>query len=233
MGPNPASRHARVANRCESRSLALVLLAVVLALAGCGHTSSPVHGSEKSLTQPRQVASFDRVAVNGALELVVQVGAPQAVELSGDDDIVPLFRTTVQGSTLDIHPTRSYTWRAHEPQVRLTVPNLTGLEASGALTGTLSGLSGMRFSLTVSGAVTLHADGTVDALSVHASGATTLDLAAVATHTVDLDASGATHLAVQASEAIRGSMSGMTVVTYTGSPTVSVHTSGVSQIQPR
>ena len=72
--------------------------------------SREVRGSGRVTSERRSVADFDRLAVAGAFEIELRQGSVEGVELTGDDDLLPLIETVVEvrdGSrSLKISPRR-------------------------------------------------------------------------------------------------------------------------------
>ena len=138
-------------------------------------------------------------------------------------------------------------------EAEITMPELTGLELSGATRGTVSGfdstegltvqvsgasrLSGdiqagdVRFDVSGAGRVTLSGSGE-DAV-IGASGASHMDLADFPVVDANVEASGASTVTVNASGRLDADASGASHVKYLGSPSLgTVDTSGGSSIEP-
>ena len=59
-----------------------------------------VVGSGKSATETRQVRDFQAISSRGSMNVVVRQSDHEAVQVKGDDNIVPLVETTLEGHTL-------------------------------------------------------------------------------------------------------------------------------------
>jgi hypothetical protein len=187
-------------------------------------------GSGVPKTETRAVGNFTRIEVSGATVLEVTAGqSATTLTVSGDDNIVPLVKTEVSGSTLSIG-----TEGIHNTKLPLVVkiglPKLVAIEASGATKITASNLSGEHFELEGSGATKAVLTGAVDRLMVNVSGAGHVEAAGLAAKMADIDTSGAGNVQVNASDKLKVSISGAGKVTYTGNPVITQHISGAGKI---
>lgn len=201
-----------------SSSLASLLLACT--------TGSGVRGQED-----RSPGDFQALDVGGPFRVDVQVGPATKVTIAGDDNVVPLVRSELDGSTLHIDlPGRVV---LDLPlTVSITTPALVELDASGASIVDLSGVRGDRFEVDVSGASTATLHGQATELDADVSGASRLHASELAATRVDVDASGASTAEVEASEAVDAEASGASTVRIHGSPPqVSQDTEGASRIE--
>jgi hypothetical protein len=204
-------------------------MAVLLLAAACGDR---VDGNGRSATEQRDVPTFTRLDVGGAIEATVTIGSPQSVSVTADSNVLPVITTEVRGGTLVVKSEKRYD--SETPvRVEITVAGLTDIEASGASTVEVSGVQGSRLALDASGASTIRASGRADTLDAEASGASRLRLADLAVRDADVDASGASSIELQVSGTLSGEASGASSVRYSGSPSVTVDTSGASSVRSR
>lgn len=88
-------------------------------------------GSGNIVVEERTLSSFDQVEAHGAYSVIVRQGTQQLVEIEGDDNVLSIITTRVQGGKLDISNTRNY--RTTEPiKVYITVPVLSSIEMNGS-----------------------------------------------------------------------------------------------------
>lgn len=204
--------------------------ALLVALGGCALAG--VRGSGKPADSVRQVAAFDEVEVSGTLDADITPG-PLHVEVTGDDNLVPLVETEVQGHRLVLRQTKSM-----RPQLALRVaiqaPSIRRVDVSGAGTATLRHATGDDLRLDLSGAGRLVADGAVHHLAVDVSGAGTITAQALTAERVDAEISGAGTADVFASQALAAHVSGAGTIHYSGHPAqVTKDVSGAGSIEPR
>jgi hypothetical protein len=194
-------------------TLAALSLTALLA-AACG-----TRGSGVAATETREVEPFTSIETNGALDVIVHVGADaQKLVLSGDDNILPEIETRVRGDRLVVEHEG---WlRPHEPLlIEVWVPALTRVEASGASDIEVEGLDGGQFELDLSGATDAELHGKVGRLDADISGAGDLDAAWLEAKMVVVDMSGAGEARVWATQSLEIDISGAGRVVYWGNPT--------------
>jgi hypothetical protein len=139
------------------------LLAASLLAAGSAAVSLPaiaasreVRGSGRLTSERRSVADFDRLWVEGDFEIELRQGSVEGVELTGDDDLLPLVETVVEardGSrALKISPRRGTDLRPSQPiRIRIDLIRLSGIGLAGSSRVTASGLRSARLSLSLGG----------------------------------------------------------------------------------
>src|SRR5215471_8038919 len=104
------------------------ILALVV-LAGCSWTGVPGSGNAK--TEPRSVPAFTAVDIAGPIDADIANGPEPRVEITGDDNIVPLITTDVHGDRLQIGTRKNIRPSVHLI-AKITVPRLTGLGLTGS-----------------------------------------------------------------------------------------------------
>jgi hypothetical protein len=213
----------------------LGLILAVLALAGCGiQIMGPtVTGSGVVKTEKRDAKGFDQVDVGGALQLDFAVGKDTSVEVTADDNILPLILTEVKGDTLKIYSKGNIS-TSNGMVVKVSAPNLKALTASGATNSTLTGLNEKTVRLDVSGASKVTASGTTDRLEIDCSGASQVHATKLPAKDVVANVSGASRAEVHADEQLRADASGASTVIYDAAVAKKeLNTSGASSIIPK
>ena len=189
-------------------------IVVVVGLAGCSQPG--LKGSGKAKAEARPVTGFTAVDASGAVDVEIANGPEPRVEVTGDDNLVPLIDTQSDGSRLVIRNRESV--RPVVPLVvRIAAPRISAVTVSGATTVTMHGA---RDELTVhgDGAATLHGDGAVRQLTVDASGACTLDLDQLTAERARVESSSAATVSVDVTRALDVRVSGAATVNYRGDP---------------
>lgn len=223
-------------------------------LSGLIPASGPViEGSGTLVTREFDLAGFDKVDVSYATRVNISQGDSFSVVVSIDDNVLEYLQVEKQGSTLKIglDPRRNY--RDTRATAEVTMPELTGLELSGASRGTISGFKSSRgFNVDASGASRLSGDieagdarfdvsggsrvtstGSAEDAVIDASGGSTVDLADFPVADANVEASGASDVIVHASGTLDVDASGASHVKYLGSPTLgSIDTSSGSSVEP-
>ena len=210
-------------------------------------------GSGNVVTEEFDLSGFDQVEVTDAFEVEIRHGDAFSVVVRVDDSVKQYLDVVKQGSTLRIglKPISSSTVSDMTLEAEVTMPQLTGLELSGAsdvsvtdftsseaLYAEVSGASSLRGDIEaggvrfdVSGASDVKLRGSGEDLVMDVSGASSADLADFPVADADIEVSGASSATVNVSGRLDVEASGASRVRYRGSPTLgSVDSSGGSSI---
>lgn len=198
------------------------LLALLVAMTGCGHLKWGGHGLSGSgniKTEKRDVGAFTSVDVSGAYEVEIVCQKEPGIEIEGDDNILPLVQTYVKEGTLYVDSERGFNVKK-AIKVRITTTNLEGLSSSGASKITLEGVKNEQLVIETSGASKIDAAGETKSLEIESSGASKVDVQDLRATRVKVSLSGAGRAQVYASEEVNADVSGASSVTYYGEPKV-------------
>lgn len=230
-------------------------LILVFLLAGCEQDEPTISitGSGEVVIQELNLSGFDKVDISHTFKVEVRAGENFDVVIRADDNIVEHLEVDKKGHTLRIGLKRDqrYDIKSATLEAEVMMPELAGLELSGASHATvtgfkatksldvhLSGASSVRGDIEagdarfgVSGASQVHLSGSAGDLTVYVSGASLVDLGAFAVRDARVDASGSTKVTVRPSGQLDAEASGVSQIIYLGSPTVGKRdTSGASFI---
>ncbi len=200
------------------KQLLLLLLSISL-ITGCHRIHDEVRGSGNIQQETRAVGSFTSIATEGQFEITVVCQKSQSVEIQGDDNILPLISTTVSNNVLHVKTTRSYS--VSEPiSVKISVPDLNGISASGAGSIVVSEVKNDKFEIDANGAPSIRVSGDTKALSIDANGAGKIDTHKLHAGRVEVDSKGVAKVEVYATEQLDATVSGPSHVVYRGDPVV-------------
>jgi len=211
----------------------IVLLMLVMSFAaGCHRMHSGIAGSGKLQRQKREVASFSSISTEGAFDIEIVCQKPQSLEIEGDDNILPLISTDVSNNVLRIRSLHDYS--TSEPiTLKIAVPNLEGLSASGAGTLAVSGLKNDKLEIDASGAPTIKVSGETKVLDVDTSGAGKIDAHKLRATRAVVDSKGVSRVEVFAAEQLDVTVAGPSHVIYGGDPVVKQTVHGPGSIEKR
>jgi hypothetical protein len=231
------------------RGIASSAFVVLLGVTGTGCVG--IEGSGVVQSQERSVLEFHAIDASGSMELEVVQGSPQRVEVSTDDNLLPLLRTEVHGGKLTIEMKRSVD-PTGAVRVRITAPVIDAVSLSGSSDAQIKRFTGQDFRLETSGSgnVTLdamkltgtltidtsgsseiRAQGESRALRIDTSGSSNIDTRSLAAASVAIDSSGSSDILVFAKESLTVDLSGSASVGYLGDPQVGASVSGSGEIQ--
>jgi len=184
------------------KAIVATLVAVLLAsglLVGC--VGGVVIGSGKLETQEFNFSGFTRVEVGSAFEVEVVQSDSYSVSITADDNLFEYIQVSKAGETLRIR-LRLGTIKPATLRAEITMPDLYGLDLSGATHGTVQGFSSPHdFIVELSGASSLDmVDMSAGDIKSDISGANWVsgDIAAA---DAEFDVSGASTLELQGSAA--------------------------------
>ena len=213
------------------KTIILILLLTSLA-AGCHGHFNQVRGSGNRQKQTREVAPFTSISTEGAFEIEIVSQKPLALEIEGDDNILPLIRTDVSGGVLHIKNRPGYS--VSEPiRITISVPNLEGLSSSGAGSMKVTGLKNERFEIDVNGAPAIQISGETNLLKIKANGAGKIDTHRLRAATADVNSNGVSKISVYARDKLDVVVSGPSNVTYEGDPVVKQTVNGPGSVQKK
>lgn len=211
----------------------IIAVLCVFFISGCNIVTmcdSSTRGSGVEKTEQRTVGNFTSIDVSGACDVQVTCGGSTSVQVSGDDNIVPLITTKVEGGTLYISHEGSI-----NPKTKLVItiatPNLDAVTSSGASDIKVEKINNSAFAVDVSGAGSVEAVGNTGTLSIDISGATDVITKELHAKKVKIGVSGASNAEVFATEELSADVSGVGNITYYGNPSViNQNVSGVGSI---
>ena len=214
------------------RAIPVALIAVAVIVAGCSTNLLGTRGEGAVVTETRQVPAFSRVDVSGGVGLTISDGTSGTVTVSAQPNIVSLITTVVEGDTLHIKPSSSYTTSA-EVEVALDAAGVSGLTVSGGSRVDMANVAADALAVDLSGGSVITSSGSAANLAVTASGGSRADLANLAASSATVDASGGSTLLVQAQDAVTGSASGQSRVEVLGDARVDIASTGGATVIAR
>lgn len=227
-------------------SLTLSLLALLCA---CGPA---VAGSGRAAEDQRTVGAWRTLSVASGVHATVTRGAP-GVTLSGDDNLLPLVETVVEGTTLHVRlRDQASAWPKLTLAAQVSGEVLEGVAASGSSTVdgsatptgsnpfrvdasgssrvTLSAVDASAVRVTASGASNVVVAGRADTLDAFASGSSNIVARELPVDRAQVDGSGASSLELTVRSRVDGSLSGSSRLTLRGGASSSVSASGGSTV---
>ncbi len=218
-------------------------------------TGQLIQASGNVVSEEFTITGFDGVQVSHAFTVDISQGDEFSVIVDIDENLIEYLQVVKAGNTLKIglEPDHRYVISAATRRAKVTMPELTGLDVSGASQGTISGFkSSSALTIDLSGASQLSGDiecgdgrfdvsgaselslrGSAENLIIGASGASRVELSLFPGVDAKVEASGASRVTVNASGRLDVDASGASHVTYLGRPSLgTIDTSGASSVTP-
>jgi hypothetical protein len=234
----------------------IAALALAVALAACDDDDNgdAVRGSGNVVSEEMAFSDFTAVDLSNAFEAEITHSDSFKVTIRVDDNLLDLIDVSQAGDTLTIGVQSGVILRGDVTlEANITMPDLSGLELSGA---SRAGVSGFRSSgrisidasgasrvdgdleagsadMEASGASRITLDGSAAEITANGSGASTLDLADFVVDTAEVTLSGASQATVNVQDRLDPvTLSGASRLRYVGDPNLGdVNTSGASTLE--
>ncbi len=212
-------------------------------------------GSGNVVTQEEAISDFDKVDISHSFVVDIKQGENFSVIIRVDDNLVEQLQVEKFGSTLKIGLKSDVSIVSNATlEAEITMPQLTGLDLSGASNATISGFKSTKnLTVDLSGASSLRGDieagdtsfdlsgssnanltGSGGNLTLDASGSSDVDLSDFPVADAEIEASGASTVTVKPSGRLDVNASGASDVYYLGNPSMgAIDTSGASSVEPK
>lgn len=203
----------------KKMALAFLILASTMGAISAPHcrAADRIQGSGKARIEVRNLSGFKKVVAGGAVNIAIVAQKDFGVTVEADDNLLPILKTEINGDTLRIYSTNDYTTQTRI-NVGISLPEIDGLEISGASVATITNAKTAALALNSSGAAEIKIDGTVDFLAVDASGSSKINAEPLRAVNAKINASGSSQVIVAVTEQIDATTSGSSRVFYLGNP---------------
>jgi len=221
-------------------SLAIFILALTIGLifsANCGlngiNNITGIKGSGTAKTETRTIAGFKKIEASGAVNLEVDAQKDFNVTVEADDNLLQHIKTEVSGDTLKIYSEGRIS-PTTKLNVKISMPEIAGLNVSGASDAKIMNVKADSLELKASGASEITLNGEAKELNADASGASEINAENLKVENADVEASGASSADVSATNELNVEASGASKISYSGEPkNLKQNASGASSINKK
>jgi len=233
---------------------ALVALSLTSGLlVGC--QGGVVKGSGNLKTENYNLSDFTGVNISSAFKVEINQSGSYSVEVTADDNLFEYVDVSKEGETLKIGLKTVALLGPATLKAEIAMPQLRGLDISGASKGTVSNFSSTEnldiqvsgassvelveisagdAELEVSGASTVQLEGSASDIDVDASGASHAKLAGFPVNNANVRLSGASNGTVNLDGRLDANLGGASKLEYIGEPTMgTINTSGASTLSKK
>lgn len=206
---------------------------IIFAVTIVGCNGFGVKGSGILKHEDRSVDYFDRIDISGYYEVRITQGSHNSFKIIGDDNLLPLVKSEIDGNTLRIWNKKNISPRRHI-KIDIVTEDLESISSSGASKILLKDFKGDELTIEGSGAGSFKLSGEVETLNVELSGAVNLRAEDLVAKEVNVELSGASDADVYAKESLRAEISGVGNIEYAGNPkNIKKSISGLGSITQR
>lgn len=185
---------------------------------GVVYGGSLVKGSGRIKKESRKLAPFKSVKVLTSIDVDYHPDGIYQVELSGDDNVIPIIKTHVEAGELIINSERNFQVD-QSLTVAVSAPHLQALAINGASDTMVDGLKEDAFSLTISGSGDVKLSGQVKHAQITVTGSGDVDAAELMCDFADVQLQGAGDIDIFVKEKLSAEILGSGTITYYGGPT--------------
>lgn len=216
----------------------LTIMAAAVSLAGCnvGHLFGEgphVQGSGNVKTESRQTTGFSNIVSKGSTDCTVTIGPTTRVEITADDNILPLIETRVEGDTLYLETKGSYSTKT-DVRVKVQVPDLVSYKTRGSGDAEILGIKSQRFAGEIVGSGDMKVVGEAESVSLSISGSGDMDLLGLTAKDASASISGSGDIRLFVTGTLDAQIRGSGDISYAGKPTkVNRSISGSGDISER
>jgi len=210
---------------CISFAAAAILLFAALApLCGASEAQTTivtgqgqVIGNGREASEKRPVTAVTTINLDGAFELALVIGRPPGLTLAGDENILPVIKTSVSDGRLDISSDRSYT-TSRAVRVAVSMPRLENLSASGSNQIEASDFDSGQVKVALSGSNNAVLAGKIAALTVRLDGSNRFSAAQLVADIVEIRIGGSGEASVNARQRVVAEIFGSGSIAVHGNP---------------
>jgi hypothetical protein len=177
------------------------------------------------MSEDRTGGSFDRVEIRNGIQLRLTVGPTTSVQLSAQQNILPLVSTTVSGGKLTAQTTQSVISTA-PIAVTVTTPSLVALSMFAGAVADVNGVAAEAFALEADSGAHAKLVGTVDTFTLTARNGALLELNDFVARDITLAASSGVTGTIHATGTVSGTASDGVALSVSGGATLNVSTGG-------
>ena len=207
-------------------------------------------------TKEFNLSNFDRIDLGSAFKIEIRPGNFKVVAEGRQEDLDELEGKVGNNGALIVRykDSKGWSWNKNRKTVHLVIlmPQLKGLDLSGATTTTVEGFKNVdnmeldisgasrlnaafnakKVDLDISGASTIVLEGKADMMKGEISGATTFRAGSFVVEEVKMSISGASSAKLNVTKSLKADASGASSIKYAGgAKNVSTDTSGASSIR--
>ncbi|MCH8861414.1 MAG: DUF2807 domain-containing protein [Proteobacteria bacterium] len=202
----------------------------IAVLAGALAMVMPATAADE-VSESRDLKSFSRILVEGAIDLSVEAGKKQSVQVTTDSRHIGHVTTTVEGDVLVISM-KGRSWRNADVSVTISMKTLDGLVVEGAVDAELLNIDSRNFSIEIDGAADITITGICGSAEFQINGAGDLNAQDFKCKDVTIEINGAGDAEIFASASVEATINGVGDIDIYGDPDkVRPRIAGIGEIE--
>ncbi len=205
-------------------------ISAIAVLAGALAMVMPATAADE-VSESRDLKKFSRILIEGAIDLSVEAGKKQSVQVTTSTSHIDRVTTTVEGDVLVISMT-GRRWRNADVSVTISMKTLDGLVVEGAVDAELLNIDSRNFSIEIDGAADIAITGICGSAEFQINGAGDLNAQDFKCKNVSIEINGAGDAEIFASASVEATINGVGDIDIYGDPDkVRPRIAGIGEIE--
>lgn len=216
--------------KSQLKQLTLIMISIFM-LSSCKKDRLTANGDR--MTETRILNEFNNLRISGANKVTVNYGNEYKVVLKGSSNLLPYFKTTLNGKSLDLSYKNANV--SHDDiEIFVTMPFLTGVSLSGSgglnIDGSFAKINEFDVAISGSGEVSVNHELIINKLNINLSGSGKVFFQKAIVKEADIDISGSGDVHLQITDYLKARISGSGEVYYKGNPQLDSRISGSGKL---
>jgi hypothetical protein len=209
------------------RSALLIPVAVgAVLLTGCA-----LSDDGPMTSQTRDVSAFTRIDNQDSVGVRLLVGGPQRIKVRTGEKVIGDVKTDVRDGTLHLSFDHDSGIGGSNVVVEATVPELTGIEASGSGDIDADGIDADALEVRSDGSADISLDGKAGRLALALDGSGDADATALTARDANVAVGGSGSARVRAEDRLDAEVDGSGDIHYQGDPALTKHVDGSGEVK--
>lgn len=209
----------------------LPILMLLVCITSCSDDDDTLIGSGNLKTETRTVDTFTKISSEGVFDVTVTQGTSQSLEITADDNIIGLVRTSISNNELRLHLNENYDYRNITIRANISVASLNGLRNFGV--GDMYILdvdNNGTFSIENEGSGNIEIDGVSMGLTIRNQGSGDISGFDFFVNDCTIDIEGSGDVKINCSDNLDVDIEGSGNVYYKGFPNINISIEGSGRV---
>lgn len=214
--------------------LIVTLLTVIVIVTSCNKNTISGYGSTK--TETRTVSPFTGVQIEGSSSVTISQGAQQKLEVSGYENLLPIYETYVQNGTLVLKfKSDYYNVRNNNIRVSITAGDISKLGINGSGVFTIKNFNSNSLTALINGSGNINIENSIyNSASLKVNGSGEIRGQQLLAKQADVEINGSGTIDIHCTEKLNAAIHGSGEINYWGNPAnVTVDVSGSGKVRKR
>lgn len=208
-----------------------ILIISIFMFSSCSKGRLTANGDR--ITDTRLLNEFTNLRISGANRVTVSYGNEYKVVLKGSSNLIPYFKTTLDGKNLNLSY-KNANVNYDDIEIFITMPLIKAASLSGsgalAIDGSFAAVNEFELSISGSGDVSVNHELRINKIDINISGSGKVLFQKAIAKEADIDISGSGDVHLQVVDYLKARISGSGEVYYKGSPHLDSKISGSGKL---